>query len=173
MRSYAGKSYLCNWDWMLVQRRQNKSRQNLYEVQNQLVSCFFFLSVVSIHNHTSRSCRSWSQVVLFNWSYWCVGTAGLDSVTLYNHRTVSDRPVCCRTCFKVAKLTTSCEASCGNSKCFLILYIGYMHMHICSPLHKYWNSKDKIALLAVESIHLQIWLKDEYETKLHNVTFYY
>ncbi len=33
--------------------------------------------------------------------------------------------------------------------------------------------KTKIALLAVESRHLQIWLKDEYETKLQNVTFYY
>ncbi len=41
----------------------------------------------------------------------------------------------------------------------------------CPP--KYWNSKDKIALLAVESRHLQIRLKDEYETKLQNVTFYY
>ncbi len=30
-----------------------------------------------------------------------------------------------------------------------------------------------IALLAVESRHLQIWLKDEYETKLQNVTFYF
>ncbi len=29
------------------------------------------------------------------------------------------------------------------------------------------------ALLAVESRHLQIWLKDEYETKLQNYTFYY
>ncbi len=37
-----------------------------------------------------------------------------------------------------------------------------------SPLHMYWNSKDKIALLAVESRHLQIWLKDEYETKLQS-----
>ncbi len=27
---------------------------------------------------------------------------------------------------------------------------------IYSPLHKYWNSKDKMALLAVESRHLQI-----------------
>ncbi len=44
-----------------------------------------------------------------------------------------------------------------------------------SALHKYWNSKDKIALLAMESRHLQILLKDEYETKLQiqNVTFYY
>ncbi len=41
------------------------------------------------------------------------------------------------------------------------------------PSKKYWNSKDEIALLAVESKHLQIWLKDEYETKLQNVTFYY
>ncbi len=41
----------------------------------------------------------------------------------------------------------------------------------CPP--KYWNSKDKIALFAVESRHLQIRLKDEYETKLQNVTFYY
>ncbi len=45
--------------------------------------------------------------------------------------------------------------------------------NIYSALHKYWNSKDKIALLAVESRHLQIWLKDEYETKLQNVTFNY
>ncbi len=37
----------------------------------------------------------------------------------------------------------------------------------------YWNSKDNIALLVVESRHLRIWLKDEYETKLQNVTFYY
>ncbi len=44
---------------------------------------------------------------------------------------------------------------------------------IYSALQKYWNSKDKIALLAVESRHSQIWLKDEYETKLQNVTFYY
>ncbi len=28
---------------------------------------------------------------------------------------------------------------------------------IYSALHKYWNSKDKIALLAVESRYLQIW----------------
>ncbi len=33
--------------------------------------------------------------------------------------------------------------------------------------------EDKIALLAVKTVHLQIWLKDEYETKLQNVTFYY
>ncbi len=42
-------------------------------------------------------------------------------------------------------------------------------MCICSALQKYWNSKDRITLLAVESRHLQIWLKDEYETKLQNV----
>ncbi len=53
----------------------------------------------------------------------------------------------------------------------------YMEMHgnifrIYSD-NKYWNSKDKIALFAVESRHLQIWLQDEYETKLQNVTFYY
>ncbi len=44
---------------------------------------------------------------------------------------------------------------------------------IYSALHKYWNSKDKFALLAVESRHLVIWLKDEYETKLQNVTLYF
>ncbi len=44
---------------------------------------------------------------------------------------------------------------------------------IFSALQKYWNSKDNIVLLAGESRHLQIWLKDEYETKLQNVTFYY
>ncbi len=89
MRSDAGKSYLRNWDWMLVQRRQNKSSQNLYEVQlivNQFVSCFFFFFYLSFpFIITSRS-----KVALFNWSHWCVGTAGLNSVTLYNHRTVSD-----------------------------------------------------------------------------------
>ncbi len=46
-------------------------------------------------------------------------------------------------------------------------------MYIYSVLQKYWSNKDKIALLAMESRHLQIWLKDEYETKLQNVTFYY
>ncbi len=48
-----------------------------------------------------------------------------------------------------------------------------MVVDIYSALHKYWNSKYKIALLAVESRHLQIWLKDEYETKLQNVTLFY
>ncbi len=42
----------------------------------------------------------------------------------------------------------------------------HTHTHRHSALQKYWNSKDKIALLAVESRHLQIWLKDEYEKKL-------
>ncbi len=42
-----------------------------------------------------------------------------------------------------------------------------------SALHSYWNSKDKITLLAVESRHFQLWWKDEYERKLQNVTFYY
>ncbi len=42
-----------------------------------------------------------------------------------------------------------------------------------SALQKYWNSKVKIALLAVESRYIQIWFKYEYETKLQNVTFYY
>ncbi len=46
-----------------------------------------------------------------------------------------------------------------------------MWVYIYSALHKYWNRNDKIYLLAVESRHLQIWLKDEYETKLQNVTF--
>ncbi len=49
----------------------------------------------------------------------------------------------------------------------------YIYIYTHSALQKYWKSKDKIALLAVESRHLQIWLKDEYETKLQNVTFYY
>ncbi len=40
---------------------------------------------------------------------------------------------------------------------------------VYSVLQKYWNSKDKTSLL----IHLQIWLKDEYETKLQNAIFYY
>ncbi len=36
-----------------------------------------------------------------------------------------------------------------------------IYIYIYSALHKYWNSKDKIALLAVESRHLKIWLKDD------------
>ncbi len=49
----------------------------------------------------------------------------------------------------------------------------FIYIYIYIVPSKYWNSKDKIALLAVESSHLQIWLKDEYETKLQNVSFYY
>ncbi len=49
----------------------------------------------------------------------------------------------------------------------------YIYIYIQSALQKYWNSKVKIVLLALESRHLQIWSKDEYETKLQNVTFYY
>ncbi len=51
----------------------------------------------------------------------------------------------------------------------------YIHtyIHTYSALHKYCKCKDTIALLAVESRHLQIWLKDEHETKLQNVIFYY
>ncbi len=52
------------------------------------------------------------------------------------------------------------------------IYI-YIYIYIYSALQKYWNSKDNIALLAVESRHLQIWLKDEYETKLQNVKLYF
>ncbi len=37
--------------------------------------------------------------------------------------------------------------------------------NIYSALQKYWNSKDKIALLAVESTYLQIWLKDEWANR--------
>ncbi len=48
-----------------------------------------------------------------------------------------------------------------------------IYIYTYSALHKYWDSKDNIALLAVESRHLQIWLKDEYETKVQNVIFYY
>ncbi len=61
-----------------------------------------------------------------------------------------------------------------NKKFSLSLYIYiYIHTHTYSALQKYWICKDKIALLAVESRHLQIWLKDEYDTKLENYTFYY
>ncbi len=60
-----------------------------------------------------------------------------------------------------------------NSSIVTTLIYIYIYTHTYSPLHKYWNSKDTIAQLAVESRHLQIWLKDEYETKLQNVTFYY
>ncbi len=52
------------------------------------------------------------------------------------------------------------------------IYI-YIYIYIYSALRKYWNSTDKIAQLAVESRHFQIWLKDEYETNLQNVKFYY
>ncbi len=52
-----------------------------------------------------------------------------------------------------------------------ITHIYIYILYIYSALHKYWNSKDKIALLAVESRHLQIWLKDEYETKLQHFQF--
>ncbi len=37
----------------------------------------------------------------------------------------------------------------------MYIYI-YIYIYIYSPLHKYWNSKDKIALLAVESRLLHI-----------------
>jgi len=37
--------------------------------------------------------------------------------------------------------------------------------NIYSALQKYRNSKDKIALLAVESTYLQIWLKDEWANR--------
>ncbi len=61
--------------------------------------------------------------------------------------------------------------------CFYIksssLFTTIQEKLLYSALQMYWNSKDKIALLAVESRHLQIWLKDEYETKLQNVIFYY
>ncbi len=68
-----------------------------------------------------------------------------------------------------------CVVSCYLNRTFTQnnIYINPRVPWIYSPLHKYWNSKDKIALLAVESRHLQIWLKDEYETQLQNVTFYY
>ncbi len=53
------------------------------------------------------------------------------------------------------------------------LDVYYIYIYTYSALHKYCNCKDTIALLAVESKHLQIWLKDEHETKLQNVIFYY
>ncbi len=56
--------------------------------------------------------------------------------------------------------------------CVCVYVYIYVYMYVCIALQKYWNSKVKIVLLAVESRHLQIWLKDEYETKLQNVTFY-
>ncbi len=37
----------------------------------------------------------------------------------------------------------------------IYIYI-YIYIHTYSALQKYWNSKDKIALLAVESRHLQV-----------------
>ncbi len=55
---------------------------------------------------------------------------------------------------------------------YMCVYM-YVYMYVCIALQKYWNSKVKIVLLTVESRHLQIWLQDEYETKLQNVTFYY
>ncbi len=48
----------------------------------------------------------------------------------------------------------------------------HTHTYLYTTLHKYWNSKDKIALLAVESRHLQIWfkrLKWDKTTECHNL----
>ncbi len=45
----------------------------------------------------------------------------------------------------------------------------YIYIYIYSALQKYWNSKDKIALLAVESIHLQILLKKLYSRNCHQI----
>ncbi len=42
---------------------------------------------------------------------------------------------------------------CKKNKFFLQIK---QYIYIYSALQKYWNSKDKIALLAVESNHLQI-----------------
>ncbi len=52
----------------------------------------------------------------------------------------------------------------------IYIYI-YIYIYTHSALQKNCNSKDKIALLAVESRYLQIRLKDENETKLQNVYF--
>ncbi len=53
-----------------------------------------------------------------------------------------------------------------NSVDIFIINIKYTFLAV-------YSAQDKIALLAVESRHLQIWVKDEYETQLQNVTFYY
>ncbi len=57
--------------------------------------------------------------------------------------------------------------------CIYIYLINIHSTHTYSALQKYWNGKYKMALLAVESRHLQIWFKDEYETKLQKkfITF--
>ncbi len=57
--------------------------------------------------------------------------------------------------------------------CYPLCHDTYMCVYRVSALQKYWHSKDKIALLTEKSRHLQIWLKDEYERKLQNDTFYY
>ncbi len=58
--------------------------------------------------------------------------------------------------------------------CVCVCVCVYVYIYtVYSALQQYWNSKDKIALLAVELRQLQIWLKDEYKTKLQNVTLYY
>ncbi len=69
----------------------------------------------------------------------------------------------------------------------------YIHSNRCQPVPWHWlchtleecsncgqqcppkalGQWRQITLLAVESRHLQIWSKDEYETKLQNVTFYF
>lgn len=54
-----------------------------------------------------------SKVPLFNW---CVGSAGLDSVTLYTIRTLSDRSLCSRTHNQVSSLW----------QCFFLNYYFYI-----------------------------------------------
>ncbi len=44
---------------------------------------------------------------------------------------------------------------CSQFVSYLVQLVSLLYC-IYSALHKYWNSKDKIALLAVESRHLQI-----------------
>ncbi len=79
-------------------------------------------------------------------------------------------------------VTLHLNSICPPISTYIYSYFTYiLHIFLCTFIYLvrtytvplYCNSKDEIALLAVESRHLQIWLKDEYETTLQNVTFYY
>ncbi len=58
---------------------------------------------------------------------------------------------------------------------FISIYLS-IYLYIHSPLHKYWNSKDKIALLAVDIYKTSDTEKSEnsshdlYQTSEHNET---
>ncbi len=69
-------------------------------------------------------------------------------------------------------LSYFCLSIISNQSAHSPLTSDYIYIYTVYTVYTGWNSENKIVLLAVESRHLQI-LKDEYETKLQNVTFYY